>query len=128
MAKFPQLGAFPDVKDEDDFSFAAKQHGGISRAEPEISISKQQASGQEPEEGEGNSRVLLVTYIDGSKSKIFLSPEDKLTFGPSIPGQKSYGPHEYALRIYRGNKETGLRAAFPGVRCFHESTITILPW
>lgn len=79
--------------------------------------------------GEG-LRTILVKRVDGSEFKLVLNKEDKLTFGPAIPGPRNgfSGNMEYALRVYRGNKETGLRACFPGVREFRDADVVQLDW
>lgn len=76
-------------------------------------------------------RLLYVICTDGTQFRLLVDAGDKITFGPAIPGPRNgggYSVNEYALRIYRGNEKTGLKAVYPGVREFAESDIVKLPW
>lgn len=68
-------------------------------------------------------RTYILNMRDGSKQKIKLPPNWKLTFGPLVPGSKDgsvNGREALVLRIYEGNKDNQ-RAVFTGVESWRDT-------
>lgn len=76
------------------------------------------------------TRVLLVEDGKGA-FKIEIPHDAKVTFGPSFVakgerrGMYDGNRQEYALRVYVGNKETGLIGVWTGVHQFREIGIPV---
>lgn len=78
----------------------------------------------------GETKSLILYLNNGKEKKIVVPKEAKLTFGPGIPGPRTINQgsftsndREYCLRVYVGDKESGLIAVFAGIREFRDLSI-----
>lgn len=68
-------------------------------------------------------RTYILNMKDGTKQKIKLPPNWRLTFGPLVPGAKDSAHNSrdaLVLRIYEGNKDNQ-RAVFTGVESWRDT-------
>lgn len=73
----------------------------------------------------GDKKTFILYLNNGKEKRIAVPVEAKITFGPGIPGPRTINQgsfqsndREYCVRIYVGDKESGLIAVFAGVREF----------
>lgn len=72
-------------------------------------------------------KTYILNMRDGSRQRITVPAEWKLTFGPICPGSKDGSLNSsgaIALRLWEGAKENQ-RAAFTGVESFRDASIEI---
>lgn len=73
---------------------------------------------------EAAKRTYILNMKDGTKTKITIPSNWKLTFGPLVPGSKGETGHNgtqaLVLRIYEGNKDNQ-RAVFTGVESWRDT-------
>lgn len=69
-------------------------------------------------------RTYILNMKDGTKQKISIPGNWKLTFGPLVPGSKGDTGHNgvgaLVLRVYEGNKDNQ-RAVFTGVESWRDT-------
>lgn len=74
--------------------------------------------------GAAKKRTYVLNMTDGTKQKITVPADWKLTFGPLVPGSKGESGHNgreaLVLRIYEGNKDNQ-RAVFVGVQSWRDT-------
>lgn len=69
-------------------------------------------------------RTYILNMKDGTKQKITIPGNWKMTFGPLVPGSKDFNHNSagaLVLRIYEGNKDNQ-RAVFTGVESWRDTS------
>lgn len=69
-------------------------------------------------------KVYLLEFKGGTKKRITIPADYKVTFGPLVPGSKSHNGHDsLCLRIYETKEKQ--RAVFTNVMSFRDQSIPV---